>query len=359
MPKPKRLERFTFNHFKKDLRLLFSYKLTYFILLVLVLLIFSPFLVVAVLKVKPAENIEYGVTFSSPYTRELGLDTRATYLAILDELKVDNLRLVLYWNEIEDKKGEYNFSDVTWQVEEAQKRNVDVVLVVGKKVPRWPECHEPKWVKDLSEEDAEKALLTLVAKEVEHFRKYDNIKFWQVENEPYFPFGHCEFPRWAFLKEEVALVRSLDDQSRPIIVQDSGEGGLWAPTYSLGDYLGISMYRRIWYDFWGIFLGKRIFFTYPLSYWSYPLKAKVTNVPLDKVMVLELQAEPWGDGPIPTLSEEIKGKTMSYDKYLETLSYAQKTGISSFYLWGAEWWYWEKEVNGNPEYWETAKALWK
>lgn len=349
---------FKFNkHLKRDLKIIFSSHITHAILLALVVIfILVPFLFVFSLNVHPAKDIKYGVTFSSEYAGSLGIDPKKLYVATLDDLKIKHLRLVAYWDPIEKEEGKYDFSDLTWQLDEAKKRNVEVILAIGRKVPRWPECHDPEWLSDKTEQEVDDALLKLLAQEVAQFKSYDNIKFWQVENEPYFPFGKCTFPKWEFIKKEVALVRSLD-KTRPIIIQDSGEGGFWLPTYSLGDYLGISMYRRIWYDFWGVFLGRSIFFTYPLSYWSYPLKARVTGIPINRIMVLELQAEPWGTGALDKISQEDKDKTMSKDKFLETLSYAQKTGFSDFYLWGVEWWYWEKYKNNNPFFWDTAKVV--
>ena len=50
---------------------------------------------------------------------------------------------------------------------------------------------------------------------------------------------------------------------------------------------------------------------------------------------------------------------MSRTDFLETISYAQKTGFKDLYLWGAEWWLWEKQNNGNPFYWDTAKAIFR
>ncbi len=346
------------KHVRRDLKSIFSSHVTHLILLLLLLLIVSPFIIAISLNVKPAKNIEYGVTFSAPYATSFGFDWKEVYLAVLDDLKVNNLRLIAYWDDIEKDEGKYDFSDLKFQLDEAKKRNVNVILAIGRKVPRWPECHEPEWIKDREDKKIEEALLTLLNKEVNEFKGYENIKMWQVENEPFFPFGECEVPTWDFVKKEVSVVKALDPK-RPVVVQDSGEGGFWLPSYLLGDNLGISMYRRIWYDFWGVFLGKHIFFTYPLSYWSYPLKARIVGIPLEKILVLELQAEPWGDDSPNKLSSEIKDKTMSKDKFLETISYAQKTGINSFYFWGVEWWYWEKAKNNNPFFWETAKAFWK
>jgi len=43
------------------------------------------------------------------HSEELGLDWKKTYLAILDDLKVKNLKLVAYWDLIEEEPGVYNF----------------------------------------------------------------------------------------------------------------------------------------------------------------------------------------------------------------------------------------------------------
>ncbi len=151
------------------------------------------------------------------------------------------------------------------------------------------------------------------------------------------------------VKQEVNVARSVD--TRPIIIQDSGEGGLWYKTYSLGDYLGISMYRKIWYDFWGVFFGNFSYFEYPLAHWTYAVKASLLQVPYQKVIVTELQGEPWGPGINSVLTTEQKNNTMSRNDFYATIDYAQKAGFKDLYMWGAEWWLWEKEHNNNPFYW--------
>ncbi|MFH1648324.1 MAG: hypothetical protein ABIA11_01160, partial [Patescibacteria group bacterium] len=131
------------------------------------------------------------------------------------------------------------------------------------------------------------------------------------------------------------------------------------PTYDMGDYLGISMYRKIWYDFWHIFFGRFIYFQYPLGHWTYKIKANLVGVPMENIYITELQGEPWGPGRNDLLSEEEKNKTMSRNDFLSTITYAQKSGFKNLYLWGVEWWYWEKTQNNNAFYWDTAKALFR
>lgn len=335
---------------------LFSLRLTKLIVGGIILLLIFPFVLFYFIRPKTAENINYGVTFSNKYAKEIGLDWQVTFIKALDDLQVRNMRLVAYWDDIEKTPGIYDYSDIKWQLEESRKRNVNIILTIGRKVPRYPECFEPEWWKKIEEEKKrDDYLLAYIGHTVEELRGYDNVKIWQVENEPFFPFGTCFPVRKETLQREVALVKSLDN--RPILIQDSGEGGFWFPTYQIADYLGISMYRKIWYDFWGVFLGKFIYFQYPLAHWSYKIKADIVRVPVDRIFVTELQAEPWGPALSTLLPDYEKNKTMSRADFLSTISYAQKSGFTNLYFWGVEWWLWEKEVNNNPFYWDTAKAL--
>jgi len=350
------------NQFKKAgslIKKLFSLKIVKVLFWIYSFSHYSPFILFFILKPKPQKNINYGVTYSNRFSEQMGLNWREVYIETLDDLKVKNIRLVAYWDEIEEEKDIYDYSNIKWQLEEAEKRNVNVILSIGRKVPRYPECFEPQWWKELpSDSVREQELLEYVKQTVNELKGFKSIKIWQVENEPFWPFGECSNPtiKKETVIKEIEITRSLD--SRPILVQDSGEGGVWKPTYEMGDYLGISMYRRIWYDFWGIFFGRFIYFQYPLSHWTYKIKANLVRVPMDKIIITELQGEPWGPRINSELTQEEKDHTMSRNHFISTIDYAQKSGFKDLYLWGVEWWYFEK-LNGNPFYWDTAKALFK
>ena len=97
----------------------------------------------------PNRKITWGVTFSTYFAKKMNIDWKAAYVAILDDLKIRNLRVVAYWAEIEATKGAYDFSDLDWQVEQAGQHGAKIILSVGRRVPRWPECHEPDWAKSM------------------------------------------------------------------------------------------------------------------------------------------------------------------------------------------------------------------
>lgn len=340
------------------LKKLFDLRIAHIFLAIIFVLIVVPTVIFFVLRPKVQSQINYGTTFSPRYATEIGLNWKDAYIKILDDLGVKNLRIVAYWDLIEKEQGKYNFSEVKWQLDEAQKRGAKVIMTIGRKVPRFPECFEPAWWKSMSATSEKSEQLYKYVQTAVNELKYSNaITMWQVENEPFFPFGDCERSKMDVVSKEVSLVRAIDP--RPILIQDSGEGGFWFVTYRLGDKLGISMYRKIWYDFWGIFFGRFIYFQYPLAHWSYKIKADFFGVPYQNIYVTELQAEPWGPRINSELSQEDIDKTMSKHLFLDTINYAQKAGFKDLYLWGVEWWIFEKEIKGNSYYYDTAKALFR
>ena len=97
------------------------------------------------------ENLElkYGASFSRFHADELKLEWRPVYLGILDDLGVRRLRFSAHWPLTEPKEGKYNFTELDFQFREAEKRDAKIVLAVGRRLPGWPECHTPEWVKKL------------------------------------------------------------------------------------------------------------------------------------------------------------------------------------------------------------------
>jgi len=299
--------------------------------------------------------ITFGVTFSKPYAEELGLDWQKTYLAILDDLKVKNIRLVAYWHEVEPEKDKFDFSNLDWQIERAEERGVKVILTIGEKVPRWPECHYPLWLEKNKKDVVQGETFKMIREVVLHYKEKNNIKIWQVQNEPlFFLFGECPFfPSKKFLKEEIELVRSLD--SRPILITDSGELSSWLRSAHLGDYFGTTMYRVVWHPWIGFF-----YYDYILPPAFYRIKARIAGRSPDKVIISELQAEAWGEKKgILSLPLSEQKKSMDVERLKKNLDFASRTGFSYAYLWGAEYWYWLKEKMGDDSLWEVGKKIWK
>lgn len=301
----------------------------------------------------PREDVALGVTFSVPYARDLGLDWREAYLATLDDLGARKLRIPVYWDLVEREKGVYDFSDTDWMLDEAASRRVDVILVVGQREPRWPECHIPDWVKDEGSDAYRQARLTdFIGAAVSRYRERPEVSVWQVENEPFVEFfGECPAFSREFFDAEIAYVRSLDP-SRPILVTDSGEFSAWTAAASRGDILGTTMYRKVNNPAYG-------YVTYPIGPNYYRFKSEMLRLFMgrSRFIVAELQAEPWAKGWVADASVAEQYETMNPDLLREYVDYSRRVGFSESYLWGVEWWYWLKVTKGEPAVWNTAKEL--
>jgi len=300
---------------------------------------------------KVSEDIAWGVNFSQKRAEEFGFDWKEVYLAALDDLGAKNIKLAVHWDLVEKADGEYYFDDVDYQLRQAQDRGAKVILVIGRKTPGWPECHVPRWAEELGKEEQQIKILALLENIVLRYRDWPAVEYWQVENEPFFPFGECLWKDNDFLKKEVDLVKSIDS-SRSVIISESGEFPLWFKAASNGDILGITMYRRAFFGELGLYVN------YPFPPVFYDRKASLIRSLLKKdVFCVELQAEPWGPALNFKLSMEEQEKSMTLEKLKKNIDFAQRTGLERFYFWGTEWWYWMKEENKRPEFWDETKKL--
>lgn len=298
-------------------------------------------------------SINYGVSFSKYHSDELGLPWKDVYLAVLDDLKVKRFRLSAHWPMIEPEQGVYNFEDLDFQITQAQSRNAKVVLAVGRRLPGWPECHVPDWASKLSWEDQKKEILEYQEAVINRYKGYTSITTWQIENEPFlsvFAAEQCGELDVDFLKEEIVSAKRLDP-SRPILVTDSGNLGLWKDAWNAGDQFGTSVYLYLWNPTFGqVRTIYRPFF--------YRIKSNLMALLFDnkKNVLIELSLEPWLLEPIKDAPLETGLQRMSISKFNEAITFAQKTGFNEQYLWGVEWWYYMKEYN-HPEYWDAAKKI--
>ena len=323
---------------------------TSLLILLFFVLIFSCYLFIGA--PPEAKEITWGVNFSQKHTQNLGLDWRETYLALLDDLGVRNIKLITHWDLIEPEQGRYYFDDLDWQIKEADEKGVKILLVIGMKTGRWPECHIPEWAKNLNKEEQQKEILEMIEEVVLRYRDRVSVGAWQVENEPFFPFGECPWVDKNFLKKEIDLVKSLDAQKKPILISDSGEGSFWINAAKFGDIVGTTLYKKVWFRQ----LGNYIYYPFPPTfYWR---KAQLIEMIFNKkVIVTELQAEPWGPKLLYESPLEEQEKTMNLERFKANIEFAKKTGLDEFYLWGGEWWYWLKEKQNRPEIWQEAKKL--
>lgn len=322
----------------------------YWIIAFIALLICALFL----LAQKPIpDHITYGMSFNTSYARELGLDWKETYDAIIDDLGVRHLRLAAHWPMVEPVPKAYNFEELDYQIGRAEEVGASVILAVGRRLPRWPECHIPSWVKELTVAEQQAAQISYMTAVIERYKSSPAVTLWQVENEPFlrvFAFEHCGELDESFLDNEIALVRELDPQ-RQILITDSGNLGLWTKAYRRGDVFGTSVYVH----FWNPELGQ---FRTLLPPWAYRVKDNLMAALFERKpsVLIELSAEPWLLEPIVEVPVEVQFTRMNVEKFEDILTYAKSTRYDHQYLWGAEWWYWLK-LRGYGEMWERGSEL--
>lgn len=301
---------------------------------------------------KKAEKIQYGVTFSYPYAQMLGIDWKRAYERTVQDLGFKTMRLPVYWNLTEPEKGRYDFENLDYQVRLAENNNVKLVLSVGNRVPRWPECHTPGWAKSLSEDEFENRVLSFIETVVLRYKASGALEIWQVENEPFLSgFGECPPLRPELLDKEISLVKKLDP-GKPVLISDSGELSMWLEAGKKGDIFGTTFYRYVYSD-----VFKRYWVNY-VPYWVYRLRAGMLRLfnPKKPIYIIELQSEAWTTNGINSTPIEEQYKTMSMEKFESVLGAARATGFEKQYLWGVEWWYW-MEAKGHPEFLEKVKIL--
>ncbi|MEI7620126.1 MAG: cellulase family glycosylhydrolase [Candidatus Falkowbacteria bacterium] len=293
----------------------------------------------------------FGVTFSIKMAKELGLDWKEAFIATIDDLNVKNVRLPVYWDQITPRQNEYNFADYDWILNEGKKRNVEFVLNVGYRLPRWPECHAPGWMSNKNKDYRDAEVLKMIETVVNRYKDRGEVEYWQVENEPFLDFfGECPESDVNFLQKEIDLVRSLD--SRSILISGSGELSTWQKESKVGDIFGTTMYRVVWGPYFG-------YVRYPLPAAFYRLKADLAHIPQEKRIISELQAEPWvPSGSMKDMTDAEAQKSFSIEQFKANTQFAINVNFQKTYLWGVEWWY-KKYKDGQSQYWDFAKTLFK
>lgn len=322
---------------------------------IILLILFGAFYSVKIAKHYPNKidiqaNPEFfGVTFSTKFSEELGLDWREVYLAILDDLQVKEIRLPIYWDEIETADGIFDFSDYDFIISEGEKRGVRFIANIGWRLPRWPECHAPKWVEKNNIYYTQGRAILMLGKVIDHYKGQESIVAWQLENEPFFDaFGVCPPSDDYFFQKELELLRSKDD--RPILVSATGELSWWTKEAKYGDIFGSTLYRVVWGDNTG-------YVRYPIPAWFYRLKANLVGIEPENRYIIELQAEPWvPQGSMIYLPKEEAEKSFNMDQLKANLQVAINTRFKKTYIWGVEWWYFQY-LNQDKSYWEFARTL--
>ena len=302
------------------------------------------------------EPLVLGTSFISSYAESFGLEPHQTLQAILGDLDMKQVRLVSYWDEIEKTPGTYDFSNLDWQFEMANKYHAKVSLAVGMRQPRWPECHEPDWVHvDSNNKQAwEPQLYAYMSAVIDRYKNNPALGDYELENEFFMKvFGECKDFSRDRLVYEYNLVKQHDSR-HPVIISRS-DNWIGIPVgQPKPDQFAISVYKRVWDNF----ITKR-YFEYPLPSWFYAALAGSEEIYSGRDMIIhELQAEPWTPRGMDVIDTPVaeQFKSMDAKRMKSRIEYGKATGMRTIDLWGAEWWYWLKETKGDPSVWDAVKV---
>lgn len=297
----------------------------------------------------------YGMTFSRPYADELGLDADHVLQLALDDVGIRRFRLPAYWGLLEMEEGTWDFSQLDKDIAEIGKRNGKVILAIGEKLPRWPECWAPSWWKKLPREKQRPLTLKYLETVVTHYRENPTIAAWQVENEPHFQYGDCPPPDYLFIQQETQFVHGLDP-TRDIYTTDSGELSSWITLGVFVDKLGVSVYRLVRNPWFGTF-NIHYWFVPPYLYARKALLLRPFGV--KEIYVSEFQMEPWSNRPLLETPIADQLSSMNRKQMKSNFAFAERMGVGAIDFWGIEWWTWMKERQNHPEFFEEAKAFYQ
>lgn len=332
----------------------------------------------------------YGVTYSFEQAGWYNLNAKKSYADLLDNLKVDWVRLPFFWDQMtqlrrgSDGQAEWGFNerfeDLIFAVKEAQKRNVNVIIALGAKTPYYPEYHLPDKIKSQLKfgntirvsDPIGKDILDIDKKVIEELSIYDNIVYWQIENEPYLAnINNWKIDR-SLIEKEVEIVRGTDSRKRPIIlnhVAPSVFDRRWQSLLSTlkpGDVLGVNAYFKTQGVYLASFklLGKEfhlqwpVWLVWPVQSWLgfSPDFRSLKNEAEEKginLWVLEMQAEPY-----IRILENAKREKYSYSPWDVVMAdrYLRSFQIESVGLWGAPFWQYREKM-GDNSWINAAKAI--
>lgn len=299
---------------------------------------------------------ELGVSFIPAYAQSLGLTPETTMDELL-AIGVRNFRLVSYWNQHEPAPGQYDFSLLDWQFQKAEASNAKITLTLGLRQPRWPECHMPDWARQLPPAEWQAELQRYIRTVVKRYKDSPSLQDYQLENEYFLKgFGNCEQIAGSMTRnrliEQYELVKSLDPH-HPVVIGRSNNALGFPVGQPQPDEFAISVYKRVW----DAGVTKR-YLEYPFPAWFYAYIAGVQQIFNQRDMrIAELQAEAWAPNSksLTQISLDEQNKSLNASRLTDRFEYGRATGMRRIDLWGAEYWYYRKQVLKDPSLWRVAE----
>ena len=321
----------------------------------------------------------YGISYSFEQAKWYCLDPKESYIKLLDEFKFAWVRLPFFWNltllrserAMDGQVADLDLSELKFAIEEAGKRNVEVIIALGAKTPYYPEYHWPKNIAEkvkfgeriTTTHPIAKEILEVDRKVVGELSRFDNIAYWQVENEPLI--GNVN--KWkidsSLIAAEVEVVRDTDPQKRPIILNHAATGFYdksWKELLPIlrpddvfavnaffktkgTDLISAKLFGREIHILWPDHLA------WPVHSWlifspNYQTIKETVEKNGNRLWIMEMQSEPYikkieqADDPLLTFTPK---DIIAADNFLKSYK------IESIGLWGAHFWQYRERMGDN------------
>lgn len=333
--------------------------------------------------IAPRGSTLLGLSIRPRQMQALGLEMRATTTLLLD-YPFQLVRLGAYWQECEPSPDLFQFDELDWQMDTAERAGKQIVLCVGAvKTFGYPEFFVPTHhrrdafpegavVAPEREPQLVDAARAFVARVVERYRNRTGIVAWQVEHEAVDPLGveHSWRLSASFLDAEIQAVRAADP-TRPVVLngflttalmanlfqwwRTRDQGDSLAVAEQLADIVGIDYYPRYALVSGA---GRTLYVNGSHMPWQKARHAEFISRIARKrqrLMVTEGQAEPWEtvttppdpqhSGMYSCLPEHL---IETYNRWLEPPSRGS-SALYAYLFWGAEYWV-RRQQSGDPSY---------
>jgi hypothetical protein len=332
--------------------------------------------------VEPRGATLLGISFRPLQVEAFGLDGPATLRTLL-AYPFQLIRLGAYWNRVEPRAGEFETSELDWQVEAAERAGKRIILAVGAvKTFGYPELFVPgHWLEQplregsLVQPATHPALLSgateFITRIVTRYRDRASIVAWQLEHEATDPLGveHTWRLGEQFVELELEAVRTAD-ASRPVMMngflptsspvrlsqwwRTRDQGDSLAAAARLADVVGIDYYPRHALTS----LGSRTLYLAGADLpWQAALRERLfesIRARGKSLMVSEGQAEPWETATTPPSPEARVMYSCPPEQVVRNYNAAigwsrPAEPIYAYLFWGAEYWV-LRDRSGDPSY---------
>jgi hypothetical protein len=335
---------------------------------------------------EPAGTPTWGINFECDYAEYLLLESpdgpdvtddrgdRAEWCAdtlgtLIAGLGVGHVRVSVRWSEVEPRDGEFDFGLLDALLAEAERQGARLHLTLGMKGQRHPEYYIPEWALAVSRPPEGESpsddpylrerALRMAAAVVTHVGDSPVVDSWAAENEPFVISHRSNY--WRLTAEWVGelrgTIRANDPLKRPVVAahaQHFVRDQRWRDALAVGDVLGTSIYPFRNYKVLGVELVVPIL-EIGLIAPNYAHHDREAAERGKEFWITEMQAEPWIDGDPRLVGPRNPSSNLTEGKLRKNIEYARKTGADRVYLWGAEWWLFQRERYGDDWWWELGR----